>query len=97
MTRRDPGLQPERTRLAWRRTALGATGISLLAARLALVEGAPLGLLAAVALWLAVLVVGQRRVTALAPARPAAAGRSLPALALIVVGYAVLGLLLVVG
>ena len=34
-----PGAAPERTRLAWRRTALSATAVALLTGRLAIREG----------------------------------------------------------
>ncbi|MFJ9987562.1 DUF202 domain-containing protein [Streptomyces globisporus] len=72
---RDPGLQPERTRLAWRRTTLTATVVALLAGRQALHSGAaPPAALVAVALsalaWLGFLRVAHRRVTALGVARP---------------------------
>lgn len=71
---RDPGLQPERTRLAWRRTTLSATVVALLAVRQALHSGAAPGTLVAVALsalaWLGFLLAAHRRVVALGVARP---------------------------
>ncbi len=79
---RDPGLQPERTVLAWRRTALHYTVVALLATRLAVVRDRPAGLVAAVGLWLAAVVVCQCR-------------RSRRLIALTVLGYAVLGVLLI--
>lgn len=44
----DPGLQPERTTLAWVRTALGFVAVSLLTARLARETG-PVAVLVALA------------------------------------------------
>jgi uncharacterized membrane protein YidH (DUF202 family) len=54
---RDPGLQPERTDLAWRRTSLATTVVALLAARLAALRHAPIGVVAAGLLWIAALAV----------------------------------------
>ncbi|MFF8291704.1 DUF202 domain-containing protein [Streptomyces sp. NPDC016309] len=71
---RDPGLQPERTRLAWRRTTLSATVAAVLAAKQALHDGVDAaGLVGAglsLLVWLAFLIVAHRRVGALAPVRP---------------------------
>jgi uncharacterized membrane protein YidH (DUF202 family) len=100
MTVRDPGLQPERTRLAWRRTALALTAVALLTVRLAVVKvGGPVGwAVAAVAMlgWVGALSVCQRRIVAMDAPRPAEADRTLPATALAILGYALLGGLLVV-
>ncbi|MFE4450520.1 DUF202 domain-containing protein [Streptomyces sp. NPDC056796] len=72
---RDPGLQPERTRLAWRRTTLACTVVALLAVRQALHGGATGTAVLAVALsllaWLGFLLVAHRRIVRMGTARPA--------------------------
>ncbi|MFD8326686.1 DUF202 domain-containing protein [Streptomyces lydicus] len=73
---RDPGLQPERTRLAWRRTTLSATLVAALAGRQLLRSGRPgpaevaLAVLTGV-LWLAFLALSHHRMRAMAGGRPA--------------------------
>ncbi|WP_369034741.1 MULTISPECIES: DUF202 domain-containing protein [Streptomyces] len=66
---RDPGLQPERTRLAWRRTTLSSTVAAVLAGKTAL-HGGPSAAGIAVctvcgALWLAFLAIAHRRIQSL--------------------------------
>ncbi|MFD7441119.1 DUF202 domain-containing protein [Streptomyces sp. NPDC059909] len=72
---RDPGLQPERTRLAWRRTTLSFTVVAVLAARQVVHhEDVSAGDVVALALsalvWLGFLSVAHRRIGAMAAERP---------------------------
>ncbi|WP_330267985.1 DUF202 domain-containing protein [Streptomyces griseorubiginosus] len=66
---RDPGLQPERTRLAWRRTTLSGTVAAVLAVKTVLHGGpSPAGLVAGAlccALWLAFLYLAHLRIRTL--------------------------------
>ncbi|MGW7411838.1 DUF202 domain-containing protein [Streptomyces sp. NPDC054863] len=75
---RDPGLQPERTRLAWRRTTLSCTVVAVLAGKQAIHDGVtPVGVLAAALsalVWVGFLVVAHRRMRELGRARPEAMG-----------------------
>lgn len=98
---RDAGLQPERTRLAWRRTTLSCAVVAVLALRQALHGSGSLVAVAGCAvialLWLAFMGVAHRRVRELAAARPAglAVGAALAATAC-TVGLAVWAMALIV-
>ncbi len=82
-----PGAARERTRLAWRRTALAATAVTLLFARPAVDSGRPWLVMLAVPGWLVVLALaGLGRLTL-----PTA-----QMLALALIGYALFGVALVV-
>ncbi|NUO59454.1 MAG: DUF202 domain-containing protein [Hamadaea sp.] len=69
----DRGAQAERTRLAWRRTALAMTVVAVLTVRLALHAGVTpvraAALIAGCVVWVFFLIVAQRRIWSLA--RPA--------------------------
>lgn len=71
---RDPGLQPERTRLAWRRTTLSCTVVAVLAVKLAVQDDATPRGQAALALstlvWVLFLAVAHRRTRSLDAVRP---------------------------
>jgi hypothetical protein len=95
---RDPGLQPERTRLAWRRTVLAGTIVALLALRLISQRLSPIAVPAAliiIAGWLVMLVMSWRRISTLAAVAPPPAYRAIPIAALVTTGFAGLGLALV--
>ncbi|MFG2136875.1 DUF202 domain-containing protein [Streptomyces sp. NPDC048650] len=72
---RDPGLQPERTRMAWRRTTLSCTVVVVLAARRLVQSRAPDAVTAALAVlvalvWLAFVAVAHHRVREMTTGRP---------------------------
>ncbi|KOU19009.1 membrane protein [Streptomyces sp. WM6349] len=71
---RDAGLQPERTRLAWRRTTLASSVVAVLALRQALRGSGSsteiAGAAVIVLIWLVFLWVAHRRIRELATGRP---------------------------
>ncbi|HEY1488373.1 MAG TPA: DUF202 domain-containing protein [Micromonosporaceae bacterium] len=93
------GASAERTRLAWRRTVLATTPVALLSIRLAVRDGVSAGTALAIAAatvgWLGALALAQRRIRAMASKEPRNIGRTLPAIALVTAGFAVLGFVLV--
>lgn len=96
--RPDPGLSAQRTRLAWRRTAMSAAVVALLAVRPTV--GAPTdpaGLVAGSAAligWAALTAVAYRRARGLNRSPPLPGRRTVPAAALITCVFALIGLLL---
>ncbi|MDX3381474.1 DUF202 domain-containing protein [Streptomyces niveiscabiei] len=99
---RDPGLQPERTRLAWRRTTLAGAVATVLAMKTSL-HGGPtvagsLICAACCALWLTFLTVAHRRIVTLSstPHPPSLTPRLATAAVLCTVATAVCAAALVV-
>ncbi|GAA1363173.1 DUF202 domain-containing protein [Streptomyces beijiangensis] len=100
MTDRDPGLQPERTRLAWRRTTLSFTVAAVLAGKQALDGATPAGVVAAafgLLLWVAFLWVAHRRMVDVgaAPRPPVMSPRGALTAAACTVALAVFGVAIV--
>lgn len=95
----DPGAQPERTRLAWRRTVLAATACALLLFRLAFERGldpaGAAGLALGMLCWLALLALAHRRIKQMARPRPGGVARPLAAVAASCIAIALLGVLLI--
>ncbi|MFJ7208596.1 DUF202 domain-containing protein [Streptomyces sp. NPDC098789] len=98
---RDPGLQPERTRMAWRRTTLSASAAAVLGVRQVLHgPGTPVAIVATlliVLVWLAFLRGAHRRMAELATGRPPGlAPRAALAVTLWTVALAVFAMALIV-
>ncbi|GAB7043454.1 MULTISPECIES: DUF202 domain-containing protein [Catenuloplanes] len=96
-----PGVPIIRTGLAWRRTALSFAAVTLLTLRLTLTSdgGVPVavaGALAALAACGTALVVVRRRVADLRHGRTSPSGHSLLLCAVLTLGYALIGAVLMI-
>jgi hypothetical protein len=95
----DHGASAVRTRLAWRRTGLSATAVGLLAARPAFAPhpgtASVLVATAAMAGWAALIALAYRRARGLEVRPPQPGRRAVTAYALITIGFAVIGGLVV--
>ena len=93
------GASAERTRLAWRRTALASTVVVLLTIRLAFRERftvlGGLAVAAALLVWLAQMWFTQRRIHAIDRHEPTEVMHALPALSLTAIGFVFLAVVLV--
>lgn len=95
----DVGAAAERTRLAWRRTSLSATAVALLAARSAFTPhpgGAAILITAGVLTgWAALVALGYRRSRGLNAHPPHPGRRAITLYAVITIGIALIGGLVV--
>ncbi|MFG1988913.1 DUF202 domain-containing protein [Actinoplanes sp. NPDC048988] len=91
----DHGAAAERTRLAWRRTALSAAAVALLALRPAITHPTHAGRWIGAALilvgWAAMVAIAYRRARGLTSYPPKPARRTVPAFALLTLAFALLG------
>jgi hypothetical protein len=85
------GHQAERTRLAWRRTTLATTGVSLLGAHLAIDRAAWLSLATLLAAWLTTVTVSQARISDLAAEQYGGVHRPVSITALLGLSLALIG------
>lgn len=90
MTGRDPGLQPERTSLAWQRTGLSGAVVLALLVRDGIVHHAPMALAAGACLAVAVVLC-----VVVTARPPAPAGRSRPLLLAVTATVVAAGVLVV--
>jgi uncharacterized membrane protein YidH (DUF202 family) len=98
VTQLEVGLSAQRTRMAWRRTAMSAAAVALLAARPAVAGAGPVQVLvaaAAMAGWVALVAFAYRRGRGLDARPPQPGRRTLLACAGACVGFAVIGVVLV--
>jgi hypothetical protein len=95
----NEGSSADRTRFSWRRTVLAITAVALLTIRVAVHDDPSaadaIAIVAVCAGWFIALRLAQRRIRAMAKRQPPEIGRSLPAMALLVAGFAILGIALV--
>jgi hypothetical protein len=96
----DHGAAAERTRLAWRRTALSAAAVALLALRPVFSRDAGAGTWIVSALsmivWAVMVAIAYRRAHGLTASPPLPARRTIPAYALLATAFAVLAGLVIV-